>query len=76
MEFTTGLYRISRNIMVNSGIIYFEDFFQFFSFAAQLPAKDNFYTYPLKVETGAIIAQPKKTDDTTYTDRRNEKSRR
>ncbi|MEO8412385.1 MAG: DUF58 domain-containing protein [Ginsengibacter sp.] len=49
---------------INSGIIYFEDFFQFFSFSAALPANSNFFTHPQLTQTGAIIVQPKKTEDT------------
>ena len=49
---------------ISSGIIYFEDFFQFFSFTSQLPVNSNFYTQPLKAGTGAVIVQPKKTEDT------------
>jgi len=49
---------------VNKGIIYFEDFFQFFSFIAQLPANSNFFTHPLYSPTGALNVQPKKTKET------------
>ncbi|HVZ96305.1 MAG TPA: DUF58 domain-containing protein, partial [Chitinophagaceae bacterium] len=48
---------------VKSAIIYFEDFFQFFSFTAPLDAKNNFYTYPLKTAVEKMAAQPKKTQD-------------
>ena len=49
---------------IESGIIYFEDFFQFFSFTSQLPVNSNFYTQPLKAPTERVIVQPKKTEDT------------
>lgn len=49
---------------ISSGIIYFEDFFQFFSFTSQLSVNNNFYTQPLKAATGKVIVQPKKTEDT------------
>ena len=49
---------------ISSGIIYFEDFFQFFSFTSTLPVNSNFYTQPLKAETRTVIVQPKKTEDT------------
>ncbi len=49
---------------ITGGIIYFEDFFQFFSFALQLPSAGNFYTQPQKKSTGQFIVQPKKTEDT------------
>ncbi len=50
---------------VKSAVIYFEDFFQFFSFTSSLDAKNNFYTYPLKASIERISAQPKKTEDTS-----------
>ena len=49
---------------VNKGIIYFEDFFQFFSFTAQLPTHSNFFTHPVYNSTGALNIQPKKTEET------------
>jgi len=49
---------------ISSGIIYFEDFFQFFSFTSQLSVNSNFYTQPLKAATPKVIVQPKKTEDT------------
>ena len=49
---------------IERGIIYFEDFFQFFSFTSQLPVNSNFYTQPLKAATGRVSVQPKKTEDT------------
>jgi hypothetical protein len=50
---------------VTNAIIYFEDMFQFFSFAATLPAQDNFFTQPENKEQGEIKVQPKKTENTT-----------
>lgn len=50
---------------VESSIIYFEDFFQFFSFTSGLSTKNNFYTYPLKTATEKVFVQPKKTAETT-----------
>ncbi|HEY5407547.1 MAG TPA: DUF58 domain-containing protein [Ginsengibacter sp.] len=65
---TQGVYNWPlKNIKeydISNGIIYFEDFFQFFSFTSQLPVNSNFYTQPLKASTGALIVQPKKTEDT------------
>ena len=49
---------------INSMIIYFEDFFQFFSFAAQHSANGNFFTPPPHAVTGELIAQPRKTEET------------
>lgn len=65
---TKGVYNWPLNNIkeydISSGIIYFEDFFQFFSFTSTLPVNSNFYTQPLKANTGAVIVQPKKTEDT------------
>ncbi|MGH2647834.1 MAG: DUF58 domain-containing protein [Ginsengibacter sp.] len=65
---TNGLYNWPlKNIKeydIHSGIIYFEDFFQFFSFTSKLPVSSNFYTQPLKAFTRNIVVQPKKTEDT------------
>jgi len=65
---TNGLYNWPlKNIKeydINRGIIYFEDFFQFFSFSSELPAASNFFTQPINVPTGAIKVQPKKTEET------------
>ncbi|KAA9038610.1 DUF58 domain-containing protein [Ginsengibacter hankyongi] len=65
---TKGVYNWPlKNIKeydISSGIIYFEDFFQFFSFTSQLSVNSNFYTQPLKAATPKVIVQPKKTEDT------------
>jgi hypothetical protein len=65
---TKGVYNWPfKNIKeydIHTGIIYFEDFFQFFSFTSQLSVNNNFYTQPLKAATGKVIVQPKKTEDT------------
>ena len=53
-----------KEYKVSSAIIYFEDMFQFFSFAASIPAKDNFFTQPDNNATREIKVQPKKTEDT------------
>jgi Protein of unknown function DUF58 len=49
---------------INIGIVYFEDFFQFFSFSTALNAAGNFFTHPPSVATEALNIQPKKTEDT------------
>ena len=49
---------------ISVAIIYFEDFFQFFSFAIQHPANSNFYHPPPRILTTALIVQPKKTEET------------
>ena len=65
---TKGLYNWPlKNIKeydINSGIIYFEDFFQFFSFTGKLPSSGTFFNKPPTKTTGAVIAQPKKTEET------------
>jgi uncharacterized membrane protein len=48
---------------IRGGIIYFEDFFQFFSFAVQLSSPGNFYTQPLRAALPSILVEPKKTRD-------------
>ena len=53
-----------KEYKVSNVIIYFEDMFQFFSFAAALPAQDNFITQPLNKETRLLKIQPKKTEET------------
>ncbi len=50
---------------INAGIIYFEDFFQFFSFCVVHPANSNFFTAPSAMPTSQLMVQPKKTEDTT-----------
>lgn len=52
-----------REYSINSSIIYFEDFFQFFSFASVLTSHSNFYTHPVKSNTEKIVVQPKKTEE-------------
>ncbi len=49
---------------ISKGIIYFEDFFQFFSFTSQLSATSSFFTHPLNRPSQAIIVQPRKTEET------------
>jgi hypothetical protein len=65
---TKGLYNWPLNNIkeydINSGIIYFEDFFQFFSFTVKLPSNSNFFTGPPIKSTGAVVVQPKKTEET------------
>ncbi|MDB5221680.1 MAG: hypothetical protein JWN83_347 [Chitinophagaceae bacterium] len=53
-----------KEYKVSNAIIYFEDMFQFFSFAASLPAQDNFFTQPENNASSELKVQPKKTEDT------------
>lgn len=70
--FTTrleGIYRWPvphiKEYDVQSALVYFEDFFQFFSFTASLPAVNKFYTYPARVAVEQVAAVPRTTVDTT-----------
>ncbi len=49
---------------ISSGIIYFEDFFHFFSLAVRHSAKSNFFTPPPKMSTVELVVKPKKTEET------------
>ena len=66
---TKGLYnwplKNIREYDVNSGIIYFEDFFQFFSFTGKLPSNSNFFNAPSLQPVVPLSVQPKKTEDTS-----------
>jgi hypothetical protein len=65
---TKGVYNWPlKNIKeydINSGIIYFEDFFQFFSFTGKLPSNSNFFNGPPIKTTATLPVQPKKTEET------------
>ena len=65
---TKGLYnwplKHIREYAINGGIIYFEDFFQFFSFIGNLPSNSNFFHTPPLKPTGSLVVQPKKTEET------------
>lgn len=50
---------------ITAGIIYFEDFFQFFSFATIHGANSNFFTPPPEFSTTDLVVKPKKTEETT-----------
>lgn len=52
-----------KEYKVSSTIIYFEDMFQLFSFAATIPVQDNFFTQPENFESDEIKVLPKKTED-------------
>lgn len=51
-------YRIER------AIIYFEDFFQFFSLASSVVTSNRFYTHPFDESSKNIDILPRKTEDT------------
>ncbi|MDQ6890078.1 MAG: DUF58 domain-containing protein [Bacteroidota bacterium] len=64
----TGLYKWPlkhiKEYEINKGIIYFEDFFPFFSLITQLPANSNFFTHPPPLASQQLIVRPKKTQET------------
>lgn len=45
-------------------VIYFEDFFQFFSFTVTIPANNHFYTPPSPQNAKNFLISPRKTEDT------------
>lgn len=49
---------------VEKGLIYFEDFFQFFSFAVSLPASSKFFTKPTSKNIADLKVLPRKTEET------------
>lgn len=51
-------YRVER------AIIYFEDFFQFFSFASSVVTNNRFYTQPSDESSKSINVFPRKTEET------------
>ena len=50
---------------IKEGIIYFEDFFQFFSFATRHAANGNFFTAPPHIASQEMMVKPKMTEETT-----------
>lgn len=49
---------------VENAILYFEDVFQFFSFAVSLPAKSRFFTHPTAKNVKDLSISPRKTEET------------
>jgi hypothetical protein len=49
---------------VEKGLIYFEDFFQFFSIAVTLPASSKFFTQPTSKNLHDVKVLPRKTEET------------
>ncbi|MBI3520150.1 MAG: hypothetical protein HY062_12460 [Bacteroidetes bacterium] len=54
-----------REYQIEKVIIYFEDFFQFFSFAATIDTSNRFYVSPTEQDLTKIHASPRKTEDTS-----------
>jgi hypothetical protein len=50
---------------VQKAILYFEDVFQFFSFAVDLSASNHFFTQPTALDRPAMKVAPRKTEETT-----------
>ncbi|GEO11015.1 hypothetical protein SAE01_35110 [Segetibacter aerophilus] len=50
---------------VEKGLIYFEDFFQFFSIAVTLPASSKFFTQPTSKSLQDLKVLPRKTEETS-----------
>jgi hypothetical protein len=50
---------------VNNAIIYFEDLFQFFSFAVKVKTENRFITQPENKDLKQLNAFPRKTEETT-----------
>jgi len=49
---------------IDKVVVYFEDFFQFFSFVVTLPIKEHFYTPPAFKKAEGFSISPRKTEDT------------
>ena len=54
-----------KEYRVEKVILYFEDFFQFFSFAVTIDTNSNFYTQPIAHSEKMMNAFPRKTEETT-----------
>ncbi len=54
---------VIKEYNIHNAIIYFEDFFQFFSFAFPLATASRFYTQPLDTETKNVRTFPRKTEN-------------
>ncbi|MDB5191710.1 MAG: hypothetical protein JWQ96_1273 [Segetibacter sp.] len=50
---------------VEKAILYFEDVFQFFSIAVDMPASSHFFTHPTAIDTKDLNVKPRKTEDTS-----------
>ena len=53
-----------KEYRIEKAVIYFEDFFQFFSFALPISTNNRFYTSPGETEGKTIKTFPRKTEDT------------
>lgn len=63
-QFSWNLPEI-REYRIEKVLIYFEDFFQFFSMATTIDTSNRFFIGPVKQELNALKASPRKTEETT-----------
>jgi hypothetical protein len=54
-----------KEYKLENALIYFEDFFQFFSLTTSIQTNDRFYTQPIDRASKAISVFPRKTEDTS-----------
>lgn len=62
-DYTWSLPEI-KEYKVQKLVVYFEDFFQFFSFTVSLPVANRFYTPPTNENAKDFMISPRKTEDT------------
>lgn len=62
-DYTWSLPEI-KEYKVQKLVVYFEDFFQFFSFTVSLPVTNRFYTPPTNEHAKDFVISPRKTEDT------------
>ena len=53
-----------KEYKLNKAVIYFEDFFQFFSIAVNMDVNENFISKPYTAPTEKVSALPRKTEET------------
>lgn len=63
-QFSWNLPEI-REYKIEKVLVYFEDFFQFFSMASTIDASNRFFISPVQQDLNALRASPRKTEDTT-----------
>jgi len=63
-QFSWNLPEI-REYKIEKVMIYFEDFFQFFSIALTVNATNRFFISPVKMDLNPLKASPRKTEETT-----------
>lgn len=54
-----------KEYQIHKAVLYFEDVFQFFSIAVDLPASNNFFTQPTAKNIEDLRVLPRKTEETT-----------